>query len=128
MLKSPKFDLGALLNLHGESNTDEQGQKVRHIISSRSETAASRLLTGCVVLGGARVQGAGLGVGLKDVARVAGGRVFEWTADWLGIVALSYDRSSRDTTHGHLVWFMVDKLENCFCFKQKTPSFAWLLT
>jgi small subunit ribosomal protein S3Ae len=28
LLKSPKFDLGALLNLHGESNTDEQGQKV----------------------------------------------------------------------------------------------------
>ena len=29
LLKAPKFDLGALLNLHGESNTDEQGQKVR---------------------------------------------------------------------------------------------------
>ncbi|RQM04882.1 hypothetical protein DH86_00002674 [Scytalidium sp. 3C] len=28
LLKSPKFDLGALLTLHGESNTDEQGQKV----------------------------------------------------------------------------------------------------
>ncbi|KAI4739342.1 ribosomal protein S3Ae [Aureobasidium sp. EXF-12298] len=28
LLKSPKFDLGALLNLHGESNTDESGQKV----------------------------------------------------------------------------------------------------
>ena len=28
LLKSPKFDLGALLNLHGESTTDEQGQKV----------------------------------------------------------------------------------------------------
>lgn len=28
LLKQPKFDLGALLNLHGESNTDEQGQKV----------------------------------------------------------------------------------------------------
>ncbi|KFY25487.1 hypothetical protein V493_04626 [Pseudogymnoascus sp. VKM F-4281 (FW-2241)] len=28
LLKAPKFDLGALLNLHGESNTDEQGQKV----------------------------------------------------------------------------------------------------
>lgn len=27
-MKQPKFDLGALLNLHGESNTDEQGQKV----------------------------------------------------------------------------------------------------
>ena len=28
LLKSPKFDLGALLSLHGESTTDEQGQKV----------------------------------------------------------------------------------------------------
>ena len=28
LLKSPKFDLGALLTLHGESTTDEQGQKV----------------------------------------------------------------------------------------------------
>ncbi len=28
LLKAPKFDLGALLNLHGESSTDEQGQKV----------------------------------------------------------------------------------------------------
>ena len=28
LLKAPKFDLGALLNLHGESNTDESGQKV----------------------------------------------------------------------------------------------------
>lgn len=28
LLKAPKFDLGALLTLHGESNTDEQGQKV----------------------------------------------------------------------------------------------------
>ena len=28
LLKQPKFDLGALLNLHGESTTDEQGQKV----------------------------------------------------------------------------------------------------
>ena len=28
LLKQPKFDLGALLNLHGESNTDDQGQKV----------------------------------------------------------------------------------------------------
>jgi small subunit ribosomal protein S3Ae len=32
LLKSPKFDLGALLNLHGESNTDDKGQKVRHSI------------------------------------------------------------------------------------------------
>lgn len=28
LLKSPKFDLGALLNLHGESTTDDKGQKV----------------------------------------------------------------------------------------------------
>ena len=28
LLKAPKFDLGALLNLHGESGTDDQGQKV----------------------------------------------------------------------------------------------------
>ena len=28
LLKAPKFDLGALLTLHGESSTDEQGQKV----------------------------------------------------------------------------------------------------
>ncbi|KAI5804026.1 40S ribosomal protein S1 [Peziza echinospora] len=28
LLKAPKFDLGALLTLHGESSTDESGQKV----------------------------------------------------------------------------------------------------
>lgn len=28
LLKSPKFDLGALMALHGESGTDDQGQKV----------------------------------------------------------------------------------------------------
>ncbi|ODV63358.1 40S ribosomal protein eS1 [Ascoidea rubescens DSM 1968] len=28
LLKQPKFDLGALLSLHGESSTDEQGKKV----------------------------------------------------------------------------------------------------
>jgi len=28
LLKQPKFDLGALLGLHGESSTDETGQKV----------------------------------------------------------------------------------------------------
>ena len=28
LLKSPKFDLGALLNLHGESTTDDKGHKV----------------------------------------------------------------------------------------------------
>lgn len=29
LLKQPKFDLGALLGLHGESNQDDSGQKVR---------------------------------------------------------------------------------------------------
>ena len=28
LLKAPKFDLGALLTLHGESSHDESGQKV----------------------------------------------------------------------------------------------------
>ena len=28
LLKAPKFDLGALLGLHGESNTDDKGNKV----------------------------------------------------------------------------------------------------
>ncbi len=28
LLKSPKFDLGNLLSLHGESSTDDAGQKV----------------------------------------------------------------------------------------------------
>lgn len=28
ILKQPKFDLGALMALHGESSADEQGQKV----------------------------------------------------------------------------------------------------
>lgn len=28
LLKAPKFDLGNLMTLHGESSTDEQGQKV----------------------------------------------------------------------------------------------------
>lgn len=28
LLKQPRFDLGALLSLHGESATDDQGQKV----------------------------------------------------------------------------------------------------
>jgi small subunit ribosomal protein S3Ae len=27
-LKQPKFDLGALLSLHGESSSDDSGQKV----------------------------------------------------------------------------------------------------
>jgi hypothetical protein len=29
LLKAPKFDLGALLGLHGESSADDSGQKVR---------------------------------------------------------------------------------------------------
>jgi small subunit ribosomal protein S3Ae len=28
LLKQPKFDLGSLMALHGESSTDDQGQKV----------------------------------------------------------------------------------------------------
>jgi len=28
LLKQPKFDLGRLLNLHGESSSNEEGQKV----------------------------------------------------------------------------------------------------
>lgn len=28
LLKAPKFDLGALLSLHGETTADESGQKV----------------------------------------------------------------------------------------------------
>jgi small subunit ribosomal protein S3Ae len=28
LLKQPKFDLGALLSLHGESSQDDSGQKV----------------------------------------------------------------------------------------------------
>ena len=41
LLKSPKFDLGALLQLHGESNTDESGQKVTIL----SKLIAGSLLT-----------------------------------------------------------------------------------
>ena len=33
LLKAPKFDLGALLSLHGESTHDESGQKVRKAAS-----------------------------------------------------------------------------------------------
>jgi small subunit ribosomal protein S3Ae len=35
LLKQPKFDLGALMNLHGESSTDEQGQKVEREFKER---------------------------------------------------------------------------------------------
>jgi small subunit ribosomal protein S3Ae len=34
LLKAPKFDLGALLGLHGESNADDSGQKVRCPLST----------------------------------------------------------------------------------------------
>lgn len=30
LLKQPKFDLGNLLSLHGESSTDDAGQKVEN--------------------------------------------------------------------------------------------------
>ena len=30
LLKAPKFDLGNLLSLHGESTTDDSGQKVEN--------------------------------------------------------------------------------------------------
>lgn len=30
LLKAPKFDLGNLLSLHGESSTDDSGQKVEN--------------------------------------------------------------------------------------------------
>jgi small subunit ribosomal protein S3Ae len=30
LLKQPKFDLGNLLSLHGESSTDDSGQKVEN--------------------------------------------------------------------------------------------------
>lgn len=30
LLKAPKFDLGNLLSLHGESSTDDAGQKVEN--------------------------------------------------------------------------------------------------
>jgi small subunit ribosomal protein S3Ae len=35
LLKQPKFDLGALMILHGESSTDEQGQKVEREFKER---------------------------------------------------------------------------------------------
>jgi len=35
LLKLPKFDLGALMALHGESTTDEQGQKVEREFKER---------------------------------------------------------------------------------------------
>ncbi|KAF4634664.1 hypothetical protein G7Y89_g3441 [Cudoniella acicularis] len=49
LLKAPKFDLGALLNLHGESNTDESGQKVERefkekVLDEASSTTLSRTI------------------------------------------------------------------------------------
>ena len=35
LLKSPKFDLGALMALHGESTTDEKGQRVEREFKER---------------------------------------------------------------------------------------------
>ena len=35
LLKQPKFDLGALMVLHGEASTDEQGQKVEREFKDR---------------------------------------------------------------------------------------------
>ena len=35
LLKSPKFDLGALMTLHGESTTNEDGQKVEREFKER---------------------------------------------------------------------------------------------
>ena len=35
LLKAPKFDLGSLMALHGESTHDEQGQKVEREFKER---------------------------------------------------------------------------------------------
>lgn len=35
LLKAPKFDLGALMALHGESTTNEDGQKVEREFKER---------------------------------------------------------------------------------------------
>ena len=35
LLKQPKFDLGALMTLHGESTTNEDGQKVEREFKER---------------------------------------------------------------------------------------------
>jgi hypothetical protein len=50
LLKAPKFDLGALLGLHGESSQDDSGQKVRlslvfrleHLLTLPRSSASSR--------------------------------------------------------------------------------------
>jgi small subunit ribosomal protein S3Ae len=56
LLKAPKFDLGALLNLHGESTTDDKGQKVCNpgVMSSCHHFSETNF-----VIGGTGVQGNG---------------------------------------------------------------------
>jgi small subunit ribosomal protein S3Ae len=44
LLKSPKFDLGALLGLHGESSADDSGQKVRLPLLSPIELQLTYML------------------------------------------------------------------------------------
>lgn len=45
LLKAPKFDLGALLTLHGESVTDESGQKASvNILQSKDQHSQLILL------------------------------------------------------------------------------------
>jgi small subunit ribosomal protein S3Ae len=41
LLKAPKFDLGALLGLHGESNADDSGQKVRFLFNPLTRTSTN---------------------------------------------------------------------------------------
>jgi small subunit ribosomal protein S3Ae len=43
LLKAPKFDLGALLGLHGESNADDSGQKVCSLINTIVRTYTNAL-------------------------------------------------------------------------------------
>jgi hypothetical protein len=52
LLKAPKFDLGALLALHGESTTDESGQKV--CISGRLPPCGTLVLTAHRLSGNSR--------------------------------------------------------------------------
>ena len=83
LLKQPKFDLGTLLNLHGESNTDEQGQKVSsdcHMVAVRQDETPSgaliKIRTDSFLLlsGRARVQGAGAGVRMRGSGSVRGSK------------------------------------------------------
>lgn len=71
MLKSPKFDLGALLALHGESSTDDKGNKVRHTYTAGIITGERNILTSLSFAGRAGVQGAGFGVCLNVSFREA---------------------------------------------------------